>query len=278
MNIQEFIELALKEDVGTGDHSSLSCINAEAIASAKLLVKEPGILAGVDVAIQIFNTVDSNLEVKKKLNDGASIDQGDIAFTVEGPAQKILTAERLVLNVMQRMSGVATLTSHFVKEIEGTNAKLLDTRKTTPNFRQFEKQAVVIGGGHNHRFGLYDMIMLKDNHIDYAGGISAAIEMANEYLINNKLNLKIEIETRNIEEVEEVLKTGMIHRIMLDNFDVFTLTQAIEMINGKFETEASGNIKLKNIKQYALTGVDFISVGAITHSYKSLDLSLKAIE
>jgi len=278
MNIQEFIELALKEDVGTGDHSSLSCINSEAIASAKLLVKEPGILAGVDVAIQIFNTVDSNLEVKKKLNDGASIEQGDIAFTVEGPAQKILTAERLVLNVMQRMSGVATLTSHFVKEIEGTNAKLLDTRKTTPNFRQFEKQAVVIGGGHNHRFGLYDMIMLKDNHIDYAGGISAAIAMANEYLINNKLNLKIEIETRNIQEVEEVLKTGKIHRIMLDNFDVFTLSQAIEMINGKFETEASGNIKLKNIKQYALTGVDFISVGAITHSYKSLDLSLKAIE
>jgi len=278
MNIQEFIELALKEDVGTGDHSSLSCINSEAIASAKLLVKEPGILAGVDVAIQIFNTVDSNLEVKKKLNDGASIDHGDIAFTVEGPAQKILTAERLVLNVMQRMSGVATLTSHFVKEIEGTNAKLLDTRKTTPNFRLFEKQAVIIGGGYNHRFGLYDMIMLKDNHIDYAGGISAAIAMANEYLNNNKLNLKIEIETRNIQEVEEVLKTGKIHRIMLDNFDVFTLNQAIEMINGKFETEASGNIKLKNIKQYALTGVDFISVGAITHSYKSLDLSLKAIE
>ncbi len=278
MTTEEFIELALKEDVGPGDYSSLSCISSEAISSAKLMVKEPGILAGVEVAKKIFNAVEPKLEITQLLNDGAEIQQGDVAFTVEGPAQKILTAERLVLNVMQRMSGVATLTNNFVNELKGTKAKLLDTRKTTPNFRYFEKLAVVIGGGHNHRFGLYDMMMLKDNHIDYAGGIKDAIKMANEYNISNNLNLKIEIETRNLDEVREVLAIGNVHRIMLDNFDTYTLAEAVSLIDSKFETEASGNIKLKNIRQYAQTGVDYISVGAITHSYKSLDLSLKAIK
>lgn len=277
MDIQEFLNNAIKEDVGPGDYSSLSCIQQDAIAGAKLLVKEPGILAGIEIAKQVFEKFDSEILFVQKLNDGDEIEAGDVAFTVEGRAQKILSAERLVLNLMQRMSGIATLTRNFVKELEGTDAKLLDTRKTTPNFRYFEKLAVKIGGGYNHRFGLYDMMMLKDNHVDYAGGIEAAITRALAYQKENNLNLAIEVETRNIEEVEEVLRVGKINRIMLDNFDVYTLGQAVQLINGAFETEASGNIKLKNIRQYAQTGVDYISVGAITHSYKSLDLSLKAI-
>jgi len=277
MNIQQFIDLALQEDVGAGDVSSLACIAPDAISSAKLIVKEPGILAGIEVAKQIFETVDKELTIQQFYNDGASVIQGDIAFIVDGPAQKILTAERLVLNVMQRMSGIATLTNHFVKELSGTETKLLDTRKTTPNFRVFEKLAVALGGGYNHRFGLFDMMMLKDNHIDFAGGIEAAINLANKYQKENNLNLQIEIETRNLDEVAEVLKIGKVNRIMLDNFDIYTLGQAVAMIDKQFETEASGNIKLNNIRQYAQTGVDYISVGAITHSYKSLDLSLKAI-
>ena len=277
MNIQHFIDLALQEDVGAGDVSSLACIAPDAISSAKLIVKEPGILAGIEVAKQIFETVDKELTIQQFYNDGASVIQGDIAFIVDGPAQKILTAERLVLNVMQRMSGIATLTNHFVKELSGTETKLLDTRKTTPNFRVFEKLAVALGGGYNHRFGLFDMMMLKDNHIDFAGGIEAAINLANKYQKENNLNLQIEIETRNLDEVAEVLKIGKVNRIMLDNFDIYTLGQAVAMIDKQFETEASGNIKLNNIRQYAQTGVDYISVGAITHSYKSLDLSLKAI-
>ncbi len=277
MTIQQFIDLALQEDVGAGDVSSLACIAPDAISSAKLIVKEPGILAGIEVAKQIFETVDKELTIRQFYNDGASVIQGDIAFIVDGPAQKILTAERLVLNVMQRMSGIATLTSHFVKELSGTETKLLDTRKTTPNFRVFEKLAVALGGGYNHRFGLFDMMMLKDNHIDFAGGIEAAINLANKYQKENNLNLQIEIETRNLDEVAEVLKIGKVNRIMLDNFDIYTLGQAVAMIDKQFETEASGNIKLNNIRQYAQTGVDYISVGAITHSYKSLDLSLKAI-
>lgn len=276
-DIQDFILQAIQEDVGPGDYSSLSCIHPDAIAGAKLLVKEPGILAGMEIAKQVFHTFDPDISFVQKLQDGDEIEAGDIAFTLEGCAQKILTAERLVLNLMQRMSGIATLTRNFVKELEGTNAKLLDTRKTTPNFRYFEKLAVKIGGGYNHRFGLYDMMMLKDNHVDYAGGIEAAITRAIEYQQQHNLQLQIEIETRNLTEVEEVLRVGKVHRIMLDNFDVYTMTQAIQLINGTFETEASGNIKLKNIRQYAQTGVDYISVGAITHSYKSLDLSLKAI-
>ena len=277
MNVREFIDKAIKEDVGPGDYSSLSCIHEDAIAGAKLMVKEPGVLAGIEIAKEVFATFDPEISFVQRLKDGDELEVGDIAFTVEGRAQKILSAERLVLNLMQRMSGIATLTRNFVKELEGTHAKLLDTRKTTPNFRYFEKLAVKIGGGHNHRFGLYDMMMLKDNHVDYAGGIEAAITRALEYQQQHQLNLKIEIETRNLAEVEEVLRVGKVNRIMLDNFDVYTMAQAVEIINGAFETEASGNIKLKNIRQYAQTGVDYISVGAITHSYKSLDLSLKAI-
>jgi nicotinate-nucleotide pyrophosphorylase (carboxylating) len=277
MDVREFIDNAIKEDVGPGDYSSLSCIHADAIAGAKLMVKEPGVLAGIEIAKEVFATFDPEISFVQRLKDGDEIEVGDIAFTVEGRAQKILSAERLVLNLMQRMSGIATLTRNFVKELEGTNAKLLDTRKTTPNFRYFEKLAVKIGGGHNHRFGLYDMMMLKDNHVDYAGGIEAAITRALDYQQQHQLNLQIEIETRNLAEVEEVLRVGKVNRIMLDNFDVYTMAQAVELINGAFETEASGNIKLKNIRQYAQTGVDYISVGAITHSYKSLDLSLKAI-
>lgn len=277
MDVREFIDNAIREDVGPGDYSSLSCIHEDAIAGAKLMVKEPGVLAGIEIAKEVFATFDPEISFVQRLKDGDEIEVGDIAFTVEGRAQKILSAERLVLNLMQRMSGIATLTRNFVKELEGTNAKLLDTRKTTPNFRYFEKLAVKIGGGHNHRFGLYDMMMLKDNHVDYAGGIEAAITRALDYQQQHQLNLQIEIETRNLAEVEEVLRVGKVNRIMLDNFDVYTMAQAVELINGAFETEASGNIKLKNIRQYAQTGVDYISVGAITHSYKSLDLSLKAI-
>jgi len=278
MDIQKFINKALTEDVGNGDYSSLSCIPDDVYSSAKLLVKEPGILAGVEIAKQVFTTVSAQLQVQTFINDGSEINQGDIVFIVEGPAQKILTAERLVLNIMQRMSGIATLTSRFVNELKGTETKLLDTRKTTPNFRYFEKLAVSIGGGYNHRFGLFDMMMLKDNHIDFAGGIAEAIAKANEYNNANNLNLKIEIETRNLDEVQQVLNVGNVNRIMLDNFDIFTLSQAVSLIEGRYETEASGNIGLHNIKNYAQTGVNFISVGTITHSYKSLDLSLKAVK
>ncbi len=277
MTVTEFLTEALLEDVGTGDHSSLACVPNDTTNKAKLLVKDNGILAGVDIALQVFKLVDDKLQLEILLNDGAIVKYGDVAFYVQGSAQSILKAERLVLNIMQRMSGIATRTNYFVQLIKDTNCKLLDTRKTTPNMRMLEKQAVLIGGGHNHRFGLYDMIMLKDNHVDYAGGIAQAIVKTNKYLLDNNLQLPIEIETRNIAEVQQVLATGNVQRIMLDNFSVEDVSQALLLINNRFVTEVSGGITEATINAYARTGVNYISVGGITHSVKSLDLSLKAV-
>lgn len=276
--LQDFISRSLTEDVGDGDHTSLACIPKTAISKAHLLVKEDGILAGVEVALAIFKTVDASLHVEVYLKDGAAIKKGDIVLIVEGSAQSILTAERLVLNCMQRMSGIATATNKITQLLSGLKTTVLDTRKTTPGMRLLEKWAVKIGGGANHRFGLYDMIMIKDNHVDYAGGIEKAILAANSYLEKNQLKLNIEIETRNLKEVQEVLQIGRVNRIMLDNFSLAELKQAVEMIQGKYETEASGGITSETIRSYAECGVDFISVGALTHSVKSLDLSLKAIK
>lgn len=275
--VTDFIQTAFREDVGDGDHTSLSTIPAEAKGKAKLLVKENGVLAGVDLALMIFNVADPSLKVNVLMKDGVNISKGDIVLEVDGSSRSILTAERLVLNFMQRMSGIATVTSRYVKILEGTQCKIIDTRKTTPGIRYFEKWAVRIGGGANHRFGLYDMILIKDNHVDYAGGIRQAIEAANNYLKQTGKNLKIEVETRNLDEVQQALSTGGIDRIMLDNFKPETLKQAVQLINKRYETEASGGINESNLREYAETGVDFISSGALTHSVKSLDLSLKAV-
>ena len=274
--IQEIIQNALREDIGEGDHSALACIPSEATGVAKLLVKDTGIIAGVELAELICKEVDSNLLFEKFIDDGAFVKYGDIAFTITGSARSILSAERLLLNFMQRMSGIATLTNEYVQLIKGTSAKLLDTRKTTPGIRYMEKWAVRIGGGYNHRFALYDMIMLKDNHVDFAGGIAAAIERTHHYLIENGKQLKVEIEVRNLTELDEVLAIGKVDRIMLDNFTPELLKAALIRINGRFETEASGGITKETIRSFAETGVDFISVGALTHSFKSLDMSLKA--
>lgn len=276
--IDQFIINALKEDVGDGDHTSLATIPAGTTGKAKLLVKDNGILAGVELAVEIFHIVDDKLKLTVFLNDGAAVKYGDVAFEVEGDAKSILTAERLVLNCMQRMSGIATVTDEIVDLLKGTNTKVLDTRKTTPGLRYLEKWAVRIGGGVNHRFGLYDMILIKDNHVDYAGGISEAIEGAHNYLAANNKKLAIEIEVRNLEELEEVLQTGGVDRILLDNFNFSDLSDAVDMIEGRYITEASGGITIDNIRAYAETGVDYISVGALTHSVKSLDLSLKAVK
>ena len=278
MQLKEFIKKALKEDIGDGDHTSLACIASSAKSSAQLLVKENGIIAGVKVALEVFRQVDKTLKIKILLTDGTLVKKGDIVLTVSGKAQSILTAERLVLNIMQRMSGIATTTNKMNSLIKNTSCKLLDTRKTTPNMRMLEKEAVRIGKGHNHRNGLYDMILIKDNHVDYAGGIKQAITAANNYLIQHKKKLKIEIEVRNLLELKEVLKIGKVNRIMLDNFNTNDLKKAIQLIPKKYETEASGGITEKNIRSYALTGVQYISCGALTHSIKSLDLSLKAIK
>jgi nicotinate-nucleotide pyrophosphorylase (carboxylating) len=278
MEIKDFVRLSIEEDVKLGDHSTLSCIPKNKLGSAKLLIKENGIISGIEVAKEIFKTYDNSIEFIANLKDGEKVKIGDIAFTVNGSSRTLLTIERLVLNVMQRMSAISTLTDKFVQELKGFKTKVLDTRKTTPLNRFLEKQAVKIGGGHNHRFGLYDMIMLKDNHIDFAGGIKEAIIKANNYIDTENLNLKIEIETRNLQELKEVLKYGGVDRIMLDNFSFEDLKLGVELINGKFETEASGGIDLKTIKNYALCGVDYISVGALTHSVKNMDLSLKAIK
>ncbi|HRH01322.1 MAG TPA: carboxylating nicotinate-nucleotide diphosphorylase [Bacteroidia bacterium] len=278
MTIQDFIPNALAEDIGDGDHTSLACIPSFAKSKAHLLVKENGILAGVEIAKQIFKHVDDSLTVTVFINDGATVVKGDVAFHVEGKAQSILKAERLVLNCMQRMSGIATSTKAIVTKLSGLPTKVLDTRKTTPGMRLLEKMAVKIGGGENHRFGLYDMIMIKDNHSDYAGGVVKAIVAANEYLKQHRLNLKIEVEARNLEEVNQILATGAINRIMLDNFSIADLKTAVALIGGKYETEASGGITIETIREYALCGVDYISVGALTHSVKSMDLSLKAIQ
>jgi len=274
--LNHFITSALAEDVGDGDHSSLAAIPGTANSRARLLVKDDGVLAGVEIAWKIFQHVDPRLHIDIKLTDGSEIRNGDVAFTVEGPARAILTAERLVLNTMQRMSGIATRTRHFTKLIQGTKTRLLDTRKTTPNFRLPEKWAVSIGGGTNHRIGLYDMVMLKDNHIDMAGGIENAIIRTKDYLRDGNRNLKIEVETRNLDEVKEVLRVGGIDIIMLDNMTPTHMKEAVALIAGRFQTEASGGITEASIREIAECGVDFISVGALTHSIKSLDLSLKA--
>ena len=274
--LNEFIRLALQEDVREGDHSSLASIDAGTQGKARLLVKDNGVLCGMEVARAVFHQVDPTLRMENHMEEGAAIQYGDIAFHVYGNAVSILTAERVVLNCMQRMSGIATRTQAYVKAIEGTSAKVIDTRKTTPHLRFLEKYAVTVGGGENHRFGLYDMIMLKDNHIDFCGGITKAIKKVHAYLQEQQLDLRIEVETRNLDHVKEALECGGIHRIMLDNFTPELVREAVVLIDKRFETEASGGITLETIRSFAETGVDFISVGALTHSVKSLDLSLKA--
>lgn len=268
---------AIREDVGDGDHSSLACIPETATGKAKLLVKDKGILAGVEFAQQVFKYVDPALTVEVQLKDGAEVKYGDIAFYVEGSSQSILKAERLVLNAMQRMSAIATKTNFFVTLLDGTQTKILDTRKTTPGIRALEKWAVKIGGGENHRFALYDMIMLKDNHIDFAGGISGAISKTKNYLKANEKDLKIIVEARNLEEVSEILESGGVYRILLDNFNYSDTRKAVQMIGEKCLTESSGGITEETIRKYAECGVDYISSGALTHSVHNLDLSLKAV-
>jgi nicotinate-nucleotide pyrophosphorylase (carboxylating) len=275
--IQQFINAALKEDIQDGDHSSLAAIPAGKTSTAQLIIKSVGILAGVEMARHIFNIVDKNLSLEVFKKDGDAVQVGDIGLKVSGSAISILGAERLVLNCMQRMSGIATYTHHLNQMISHTRAKLLDTRKTTPNFRIAEKWAVVIGGGKNHRYGLFDMIMLKDNHNDFAGGITKAVKSAQKYLSENSLTLKIEVETRNMKEVKEALAVGGVDVIMLDNMSNNMMREAVSLIDGQCETEASGGITEATIKGIAETGVDYISVGALTHSYKSLDISLKAV-
>ena len=271
------IKNAIREDVGDGDHSSLACIPAHASGKAKLLVKDNGILAGVNFAYQVFQYVDKNLIVEKFIDDGEQIVNGDVALYVSGNSQSILKAERLVLNAMQRMSAIATKTHEFAKILKGTNTKILDTRKTTPGLRALEKWAVKIGGGENHRFALYDMIMLKDNHIDFAGGITKAIDKTKQYLKEKDLDLKIIVEARNLDEIEEILSNSGVHRILIDNFNYEDTRKAVKIINGKCQTESSGGITLETAKHYADCGVDFISSGALTHSVYNLDLSLKAV-
>lgn len=274
--IQSIIRTALEEDLGDGDHSSLACIPATATGEARLLVKDTGVLAGVDLARMICEAYDPELSFEELLHDGDSVEPGQIAFYIRGKAQSILAVERTLLNFMQRMSGIATITHELVGLLHGTPTRLLDTRKTTPGIRYMEKWAVRIGGGVNHRFALYDMIMLKDNHVDFAGGIRPAIERTREYLRTTGKDLKVEIEVRNLDELEEVLAIGQVDRIMLDNFTPDLLREAVQRIGGRFETEASGGITRSTLRSYAETGVDYISVGALTHSFKSLDLSLKA--
>lgn len=274
--IDTFINLAIKEDIGDGDHSSRSCIPESEEGKVKLLVKEAGVLAGVEIGIAIFNRIDSDLRIDKLLGDGAHIKPGDIVLKAEGKIWSLLQAERIVLNVMQRMSGIATRTNEYTERLEGTKTRVLDTRKTTPGMRILEKEAVRIGGGVNHRMGLYDMVMLKDNHIDFAGGIEKAVAAVQSYLQEKNKQLKIEVEVRNFEELNEVLRVGGIHRIMLDNFSIDDTQKAVGLIAGRFETESSGGITLDTLRAYAECGVDYISVGALTHHIKSLDLSLKA--
>ena len=274
--LHEFILRSIEEDIGEGDHTSMACIPENTSGKAFLLIKESGILAGVRIAEKIFSIIDDRLKIKIKINDGSKIVAGDVVFIVSGSQQSILKSELLVLNVMQRMSGIATITREYVDIIKGLHAKILDTRKTTPGMRFAEKEAVRIGGGENHRMGLYDMIMIKDNHIDYAGGIKPAIQRTREYLKNKDKKLQIEIEARSIPDVKEILEYGGVDRIMLDNFNIEETRIAVEMIAGRFETESSGGITLETVRSYAECGVDYISVGALTHHIKSLDMSLKA--
>lgn len=273
----EFIENALKEDIGDGDHTSRACIPKEATGKAQLLVKEEGILAGVNVALLIFEKLDPQVNIEVFKHDGDQVAPPDIAFVVEGKILALLKAERLVLNIMQRMSGIATTTNQYVRQLDGLKTRILDTRKTTPGMRFLEKSAVKTGGGLNHRFGLFDMILIKDNHIDFSGGIAQAINRAKEYMNTTGRVLDIEVEARNLEDVREILEIGGIRRIMLDNFNIEDTRRAVKLISGRFETESSGGITFGNIRNYAECGVDYISVGALTHQIKSLDLSLKAL-
>jgi len=275
MNLEEFIKAALQEDIGEGDHTTLATIGENAIGVAEIIVKEPCIISGIVLADQIFTFYDSTLNVKTHFNDGDRIVAGTTCITIEGRLRSMLSCERLVLNCMQRMSGIASLTYKMCAQIAGTKAKILDTRKTTPLFRLIEKWAVKTGGGENHRFGLFDMILIKNNHVDAAGGISKAIQLTKEYLEKKNKNLFIVVEARDMNEVREVMQTGGVNRILLDNFSPAQLAEAVKVIGGRFETEASGKITLDNVRQYAETGVDYISAGALTHSYKTIDMSLR---
>ncbi|MDD3196130.1 MAG: carboxylating nicotinate-nucleotide diphosphorylase [Paludibacter sp.] len=275
--LDQLIPLWFAEDIGDGDHTTLSCIPASATGKSQLIVKEKGVLAGVEVARRIFNAFDPELKMELFIEDGTEVKPGDVAFVVEGKIQSLLQTERLMLNIMQRMSGVATRTREYVRQLEGTKTRVLDTRKTTPGLRLLEKEAVRIGGGVNHRIGLYDMILLKDNHVDFAGGIDKAIQRAKEYCKNKGKDLKIEIEVRNFDELNQVLAIGEVDRIMLDNFSIDATRKAVELIAGRVETESSGGITFTTLRDYAECGVDYISVGALTHSVKSLDMSFKAV-
>lgn len=275
MLVDELLDLAFAEDIGDGDHTTLSTIPADAMGHQRLIVKEEGILAGVDIADKVFQKLDPSLKMTVFIADGSHVNPGDIAFTVEGPVRSLLIAERTMLNIMQRMSGIATTTANYQQKLNGLHTKVLDTRKTTPGMRMLEKEAVKIGGGYNHRIGLFDMILIKDNHIDFAGGIIPAVERARAYCREKGLDLKIEVETRNQKEIDEALKAGA-DRIMLDNFTVEATREAVKQIAGRAETESSGGITIENLRQYGECGVDFISVGALTHSVKGLDMSFKA--
>lgn len=275
--IDELLDLAFAEDIGDGDHTTLCCIPEDEMGKSHLLVKEEGILAGVDIALNVFKKFDPELKVKVFIHDGAHVKPGDIAFEVEGRVRSLLQTERLMLNIMQRMSGIATTTAKYMAELKGLKTKVLDTRKTTPGMRMLEKEAVKIGGGMNHRIGLFDMILLKDNHVDFAGGIKNAITKAQQYIVDNKKDgMKIEIEVRNFDELQQVLEIGGVDRIMLDNFSIENTKKAVEMIGGRFETESSGGITFSTLRAYGECGVDYISVGALTHSVKGLDMSFKA--
>lgn len=274
--IDELLDLAFAEDIGDGDHTTLCCIPEDEVGKSQLIVKEEGILAGVDIAMKVFKKFDPELKATVFINDGAHVKPGDIAFVVEGKVRSLLQTERLMLNIMQRMSGIATVTHKYMEELKGLKTKVLDTRKTTPGMRMLEKEAVKIGGGVNHRIGLFDMILLKDNHVDFAGGIANAINKAKEYIKKNNKNLKIEIEVRNLDELKQVMEIGGVDRIMLDNFTPELTKEAVKMIDGKFETESSGGITFATLRKYGECGVDYISVGALTHSVKGLDMSFKA--
>ena len=274
----KLIELAFAEDIGDGDHTTLCCIPEDAMGKSQLLIKEDGILAGVEVAKKVFAEFDNELQVEVLIADGTPVTVGDIAMVVTGRIRSLLQTERLMLNIMQRMSGIATMTHKYVELLKGTHTRVLDTRKTTPGLRMLEKQAVKIGGGTNHRIGLFDMILLKDNHIDFAGGIENAIDRCHKYLKDKALDLNIEIEVRDFNELQQVLDKGGVHRIMLDNFSVEDTKKAVDMIGGKYETESSGGITFDTIRKYAEQGVDFVSVGALTHSVKGLDMSFKAVD
>ena len=276
--VDRLIDLSFAEDIGDGDHTTLCCIPEDAMGKSKLLIKEDGILAGVEIAKEVFHRFDPTMQVQVLMGDGTKVKKGDVAMIVTGKVRSLLQTERLMLNIMQRMSGIATMTAKYVERLEGTHTRVLDTRKTTPGMRMLEKQAVKIGGGCNHRIGLFDMILLKDNHVDFAGGIANAINRCHEYLKQKGLDLKIEIEVRNFDELKQAMDCGGIDRIMLDNFSVADTKKAVEIVGGKYETESSGGITFDTLRDFAECGVDFISVGALTHSVKGLDMSFKATE